>query len=435
VLAFTLVVSLATGIVFGTVPALQMLRVDLHQTLKQGGSKGTSAGFRGVERGLVVAEVALAFVLALSAALFLQSFARLRGVDPGFRAAGILTMRTPISARQYSDPAKRAAYYDQVLARVGALAGVVSAGFTNGLPLVLKGNVNGLQAEGQPALGRDVFSNANYRVVTPDYLRTIGVPLRDGRQLDRRDTADAPRVAVINEAMKRKFWPAGSALGKRFRFGDRAPWTTVVGVAGDILQGGLDRPPKPEMYLPAAQEPAAAICLAVRTTGDPRGLAAAVRREIRAVDKSVPILEVRTMEDVLDREVFQRRVQMVLLQIFAGVALLLASLGIYGVLACLVAQRTREIGIRMALGASPASVLWTVAGQGMGLSVAGIAAGAAAAMAVTRVLSKLLFGIAATDPATFAAVGALLVAVASVASYVPARRAMRVDPILALREE
>jgi len=435
VLAFTLAVSLATGIVFGFVPALQMLRVDLHQTLKQGGGKGSRAGFRGVERSLVVAEVALAFVLTLGAALFLQSFARLRGIDPGFRTAGILTMSTPLSPRRYDDPAKRAAYYDQVLARVTALPGVISAGFANGLPLVLKGNVNGLEVEGRPALGGDTFSNANYRVVTPDYLATIGVPLREGRHLDRRDVAGAPRVALINEAMRRKFWPGESPLGKRFRFGDQAPWVAVVGMVGDMRQSGLDRPAKPEMYLPAAQEPAPAINLAVRTMGDPRNLAAAVRREIRAVDGGIPVLFVRTMEEVLDREVFQRRAQMVLLEIFAGLALLLAALGIYGVLAYLVAQRTREIGIRMALGARPADVLWTVAGQGVGLSVAGVAAGAAAAAMLARLIAKLLFGIAATDPATFVFVGALLVAVAATASYVPARRAMRVDPILALREE
>jgi putative ABC transport system permease protein len=436
VLAFTLAVSLLTGIAFGLVPAFEMLRVDLQQMLKQGGARqGTTAGSRRIERGLVISEVALAFLLAMGAALFIQSFARLRGMDPGFRTANILTMKTPLSSRQYRDPAKRAVFYDQVLQRVESLPGVVSAGFTNGIPLIQKGDVNGFTIEGRPRLGENVFSNANYRIVSQDYLRTIGVPLREGRYLDRHDTADAPPVTLINEAMKQKFWPHDSALGKRFRFGDSRPWVTIVGVVGNIRQSGLEKPPSAEMYLPAAQDPTPLTGLAIRTNADPKGLAAAVRREIRLVDRGVPITDVRTMEEVLDREVFQRRVQMLLLSIFAAVALLLASLGIYGVLAYLVSQRTQEIGIRMALGASPLDVLLAVAGQGMALSVTGIAVGVAAALALTRVVSKLLFGIAASDPATFLAVSLLLLLVALAACYVPARRAMRIDPILALREE
>lgn len=436
VLGFTLAVSLLTGVAFGLAPLFEMLRVDLQQMLKQGGARqGTTAGSRAVRRGLVIAEVALTFVLVVGATLFMQSFARLRGMDPGFRTGNILTMRTPLTSRQYRDPAKRAVFCQRVLERVGSLPGVISAGFTNGIPLVIKGNVNGFTVEGQPRLSAGTFSNANYRVVTQDYLRTIGVPLRAGRYLDRHDTADAPPVTLINEAMKRKFWPDASAIGKRFRFGDSRPWITVVGVVGDIRQSSLDKPSSAEMYLPGAQDPTAMSGLAIRTKTDPSGLAAAVRREIRAVDKDTPITDVATMEEILDREVFQRRVQMLLLGIFAAVALVLASIGIYGVLAYLVSQRTQEIGIRMALGASPRDILFGVAGQGVGLSVVGIALGVAAALALTRVVSKLLYGVAASDPVTFLAVGALLLAVASLASYLPARRAMKIDPILALREE
>jgi putative ABC transport system permease protein len=436
VLTFTLAVSLLTGVAFGLVPAFEMLRVDLHQMLKQGGARqGTTAGSRAMRRGLVVSEVALAFLLAMGAALFMQSFARLRGMDPGFSTVNILTMKTPLSSRQYRDPAKRAAFYDQVIERVRSLAGVVSAGFTNGIPLIQKGDVNGFTIEGRPRLARNVFSNANYRIVTRDYLRTIGVPLREGRYLDAHDSADAPPVTLVNEAMKRKFWPNESAIGKRFRFGDSRPWVTIVGVVGDIRQSGLEKPPSAEMYLPAAQDPTPLSGLVIRTMADPKGLAQAVRREIRAVDKDMPITDVATMEQVLDREVLQRRAQMLLLSIFAAVALLLASLGIYGVLAYLVSQRTQEIGIRMALGASPRDVLLAVAGQGMGLSIAGIALGVTAALALTRVVSRLLFGIAASDPATFLAVSLLLLVVALAACYVPARRAMRIDPIVALREE
>ena len=436
VLGFTLAVSLLTGFAFGLAPLYDMLRVDLHQMLKQGGARqGTTAGSRVMRRGLVVAEVALTFVLVVGAALFMQSFARLRGMDPGFRTADILTLKTPLSGRWYGDPAKRTAFYRQVLERVGSLPGVISAGFTNGIPLVVKGNVNGFTIEGEPKLSGNTFSNANYRIVTEDYLQTIGVPLRAGRYLDRHDTADLPPVVLINEAMKRKFWPNENALGKRLRFGSSLPWVTVVGVVGDIRQSGLDRPSSAEMYLPSLEDPTPLSGLAIRTKADPSGLAQAVRREIRAVDKDVPITEVATMEEILDREVFQRRVQVLLLGIFAAVALMLASLGIYGVLAYLVSQRTQEIGVRMALGASPRDILLGVAGQGVALSVAGMALGGAAALGLTRVVSKLLYGVAASDPPTFLAVGALLLAVASAASYLPARRAMNIDPILALREE
>jgi putative ABC transport system permease protein len=436
VLGFTLAVSLITGAAFGLAPALEMLRVDLHQMLKQGGARqGTAAGLRGVRGGLVISQVALAFVLAMGAALFLQSFARLRGMDPGFRTGNILTMKTPLLGRQYRDPMKRAAFYDQVLERVASLPGVISAGFTNGIPLVVKGNVIGFTIEGRPRLAPNVFSNANFRVVSADYLRTMGISLRQGRPLDLHDTADAPPVALINEAMKRKFWPDESAIGKRFQFGSSRPWVTIVGVVSDIRQSGLDTPPRPEMYLPGAQARTPLTGLAIRTSGDPRGLATSVRRVIRSVDMDVPVTDVRTMEEVLNREVFQRRVHTLLLSLFAAVALGLASLGIYGVLAYLVSQRTQEIGIRMALGAGPRDVLLAVAGQGIGLSAAGVALGVAGALALNHAVSQLLFGVSATDPLTFAAVASLLLAVASVASYVPAQRAMRIDPILALREE
>jgi len=437
VLAFTLAVSIATGIVFGLIPAFRTTRVDLHQVLKQGGGRqSTGRGARGLERALVVAEVALAFVLTAGAALMIQAFVHLRNADPGFRTNHLLTIRTSMPKRLFIDDGRRNAFLDESLRRVRALPGVISAGFTLGVPIAFKGWVNGFEIEGQRALAEEQFSNSNFRVITPDYLSTLGVPLRRGRGLDVRDRPDAPLVTVVNEAFERKFWPAGpSAVGKRLRFGDTRPWVTIVGVVGDIRQTGLDVPSRPEMYLPAAQAPFPTDWLAVRTAGDPASLAGAVRRELRAVDKDLPIRDVSTMEQILDRETFDRRVEALLLAIFAALAVLLASVGIYGVLAYMVAQRTGEIGIRVALGAKPADVLVTVAGQGMALSAAGIAIGTVAALAVTRLLTKLLFGISATDPATFAGVALLLLAVAGLASYLPARRAMRVDPILALREE
>lgn len=433
VLAFTMAASVVTGLGFGLVPALEMLRVDVQRMLKEAGAKqGTPRSGRGVRGALVVSEVALACVLAIGAALFIQSFARARGIDPGFRTANILTLKTPLSSKVYRDPARRAAFYAQVLERVSSLPGVVSAGFTNGVPLVVKGWVNGFTIEGRSRPPGTIM-NANYRIVTEDYLRTIGIPLREGRYLDSRDTADSAPVVLINEAMKRKFWPDEDAIGKRLRFGSSSPWVTIVGVVGDIRQSGLEQASRPELYLSSNQDPTPLSGLAIRTRVDPMHLAAAVRREIQVVDKDIPVVDVRSMDDVLDREVFQRRAQMLLLSIFAASALLLASIGIYGVLAYLVSQRTQEIGIRMALGAGPRDVLFAVAAQGVGLSMAGVVLGIAGALALSRVVSSLLFGVSPSDPWTFAAVAALLLGVAAVASYVPARRAMRIDPMLALR--
>jgi putative ABC transport system permease protein len=435
-LAFTLGVSVLTALLFGLAPAFQLLKVDLNHTLKLGGSKqGTRGGGRTMERCLVVAEVALAFVLAIGAGLLIQSFARLRAVDPGFRTANILTLRTLPAGRQYRDPARRQEFYERVLERVTAMPGVVSAGYTLGLPLAMKGWMNGVQVEGKADLGRGEFNNANYRAVTPEYLQTIGVPLRDGRFLERRDADGAPLTALVNEAMKRKFWPDENPVGKRFRFGGNRPWITVVGLVGDIRQTGLDAPVKPETYVPVAQAQNTISSLAIRTQGDPVALASAVRTAVHEVDPGTPILEVKTMEEVVDREVYPRRAQMLLLSVFAALALTLASTGIYGVLAYLVARRTQEIGVRMALGARPVDLLRVVAGEGFILSLTGVALGALAALCLTRLLEKLLYGVKPTDPATFAAVAALLLLVAAAASCIPARRAARIDPILALREE
>jgi len=432
VLGFTLAVSLATGVVFGLLPAFQTMRVDLHEALTQGGGRRVAGGTgRRMQQALVISEVALAFVLTAGAGLMIRTFVLLRGVDPGFRTQNILTVRTSMPSRLYQDDTKREAFFNEALRRVEALPGVVSAGFTNGVPIAFKGWVNGFTIEDRPVLGAGQFSNSNFRLVTPGYLATLGIPLRKGRAIEARDRPGAPYVTLVNEAFERKFWPGGNALGKRLRFGSGQPWVTIVGVIGDIRQSGLDALPRAEMYLPAAQVPDPADWLAVRTSGDPSRLAAAVRRELRAVDRDLPISDLSTMDEILDREVFDRRVQMLLLAVFAGVAVILASVGIYGVLAYMVAQRTHEIGIRMALGARPWDVLLTVAGQGLALSGVGVLVGAAGALAVTRVLSKLLFGVAATDPATFLSVAGLLLVVAALAAWLPARRATKVDPIQA----
>jgi predicted permease len=434
VLGFTLVISLLTGAICSLAPAFRALRVDLQHVLKQGGAR-SAAGSRGLQHALVIGEVALAFVLTVGAGLMIQTLARVRGIDTGFRTDHILSVRIAPPGRKYREPARRIAFYDGILQRVTALPGVVSAGLSNGVPIAFKGWVNGFTIEGQPVLGGRTITNANYRVVTPDYLRTLAVPLRAGRAIDTHDSADAPPVALINETMKRKFWPDENPLGKRLRFSSAEPWTTIVGVVGDIRQAGLDMAPKAELYLPAAQAPILANWLAIRTIREPDSLAAAVREVIRSVDPDSPVADISSMDDILDREVFQRRVHALLLAVFAALALLLASIGVYGVLAYLVNQRTQEIGIRMALGARPVNVLRSVLGQGLALGGVGIGIGMLGALGVTRVLSRLLFGVTPTDPATFATVAAVLLGVAAVASCVPAVRAMHVDPIEALREE
>jgi predicted permease len=415
VLGFSLGVTLLTGLAFGLVPAFQ--------TIKQNTLSSRSRS-RGVQRGLVIAEVALAFVLTVGAGLMIQTFVRLRAVDRGFQTQHLLTARVAMP-QGASEPA----FYTEALRRIEALPGIVSAGFSNGVPIAFKGWFNGFTLEnGEQA-------STNYRVVTPNYAATIGLPLRSGRFIDAHDVRGAAPVAMVNETFERKFWPGAGALGKRFRFAAEWPWITIVGVVGDMRQAGLAASPKAEMYLPVAQTGTTATWLAVRAAGDPAKLGGAVRHELRAMDPDVVVRDIRTMDDVLDREVFDRRVQMLLIGVFAGVAVLLASVGIYGVLAYLVAQRTQEIGIRIALGARPADVLRSVAGQGVAMAAAGVAIGVAGALAATRVLAKLLFGVSGTDAATFAVVALLLLVVAATASYLPARRAMRVDPILALREQ
>ena len=434
VLGFTLAVSLLTGMICGLVPGLQALRLDLHQVLKQRGVR-SATGSRKLQRALVIAEVALAFVLTVGAGLMIQTLSRVRSVDVGFRTDHLLSARMAPATRKYEEPAKRMAFYQGILQRVTALPGVVSAGFSNGVPIAFKGWVNGFTIEGQPPLGGDVLTNANYRVVTPDYLRTLGVPLLEGRSISDSDTAGSPPVVLINESMKRRFWPGERVLGKRLRFSNETPWITVAGVVGDIHQAGLDTAPKAELYVPAAQAPILATWLALRTRGSPAQVAAAVRAAVREVEPDSPVPEMSSMEDIIDREVAQRRVHSTLLAVFALLALLLASLGVYGVLAYLVGQRTQEIGIRIALGATPAEVLQSVLGQGVALGAAGIGIGALVALGATRMLSRLLFGIAPTDPLTFISVGSLLLVTAAAASCVPALRAMKVDPIQALREE
>jgi putative ABC transport system permease protein len=343
---------------------------------------------------------------------------------------------------RYADDVRRNAFYDQVLARVAAVPGVVSVGYTSFLPLTNRGGTQGFSIEGEPPPAPGEVHDANFRVVSPDYPSTVGMSLREGRWLAASDRADAPPVALVNEAFVARYFAGASPLGKRFKLGppgSNEAWMTVVGVVGDVKQMGLEVAGRAEMYVPYAQDSGLSFFspkdLAVRTAGYPMALAEPVRRAIWDVDPLQPVANVRPMAALLDQELSSRNLQSTLLGAFAALALVLASLGIYGVLAYAVAQRRREIGIRMALGAPSARVLGMVVGQGLRLCAIGIAIGVVLAVAMTRALSALLYGVRSGDALLYAAVAAVLAAVAAVASFVPARQAARVDPMVAIRTD
>jgi putative ABC transport system permease protein len=442
VLAYTLVLSVLTGVLFGLVPAWQATQVDINEALKQGPAR-VGIGNRRLQNALVVAEVALALVLLIGAGLLIQTFYRLRYLNAGFRAENVLTLQTRLPRARYLEHAKRTAFYQQTLERVRALPGVASAAYTSGLPLAGRGGVYTIAIEGRPAQA-GVALEAGHRQISPDYFTTFGIPLRQGRTFNERDALQTQPVAIINETMARRFFPDESPLGKSFslyhdvqrRF---LPPVTVIGVVGDVKQSGLETDIRPELYLPHTQVTYNSFSipshLAVRTAGDPLSLAAVVREAILAVDPNLPAADVRTMEARLDELVAQRRLRMTLLTAYAALALLLAAVGIYGVLSYFVAQHTAEIGIRMALGAQAGDVLRFVLRRGMGLAIVGVVLGLITSFAVMRLMKTMLFGVNVTDPLTFAMVALLLAAVALLACWIPARRAMKVDPIIALRCE
>jgi putative ABC transport system permease protein len=442
VLLFTLAVSLLSGLVFGLAPALHATGADLNDALKQGGARsGTGAGARRLRGAFVVTQVALALVLLVGAGLLIQTLYRLRGQYSGLRPESILTARTQLAGNRYKEHTQRVSFYERVLARVRALPGVVAAGYTTAVPLTRKGGSNGLSIEGRDN-GPDSNWNASHRQVSPDYFRALGIPLREGRDFREQDDERAAPVAVVNETMARQYWPGESAVGKRFKVGTPEspnPWLTIVGVVADVRQMGADAPVKAEMYVPYRQGSAYSFFyprdLVVRTSVTPGALAAAVRQAVHEVDPRQPVAGVRTLDEVLGRETAERRVGVVLLTAFAALALLLAALGIYGVLSYFVVQHTPEIGVRMALGARGADVLRLVVGKGMRLALAGVFVGLAGAAALTRLMRGLLFEVSASDPLTFCLIALLLALVALLACLVPARRATKVDPLVALRYE
>jgi predicted permease len=433
---FSLLVSLATGLLFSIVPALQAARASVRDALQQNTRAAVGGSGRTTRDALVVLQVAATLVLLVAAGLMLRTLANLRAIDVGFRSGNLLTMRTTLPQPKYADPVKRAAFYDRVLAGVRGLPGVEHAAYVSTLPFVSIGNTRGFNVEGRERSQGDI-QDALYRVGTSDYLQTIDARLVVGRLIDERDTNRAPPVVVINETMARQYWPNESAIGRRISFGPPpAPWITIVGVVKDVHERGYELAMKPGVYVPASQtRPGGPDNLIVRVSGDPAQYARQVARIVAGVDPTQPVAAVRTMDDIIDLNVADRHQQMILLTAFGGLALLLVSLGLYGVLAQAVAARSREIGLRMALGATPGSVMTMVIGRGAALTAVGAAVGAAAAWGVTRTMSSLLYGVGAADPATFAGVTGLLGVVALSACAFPAARAARVDPMVVLRDQ
>ena len=438
VLAFTFVISLVTGIVFGLAPALQMSKPDLNDALKEGG-RSSSVGFRHnrFRSLLVVSEVALSLVLLIGAGLMIRSFVRLLNVDPGLNARNLLTLDIGLPRAKYTGP-QQVAFFQQVIQRMQSLPGVESAGAVYPLPLSGGEEGMGFGIENRPPAAPGESYNAGPRWISPDYFRVMGISSVEGREFTDRDGIDAPRVLIINEAMAHRYWPDEDPIGRRVAFDliDGQPnWREIVGVVKDVRHTSLDSDPKPEMYLPFTQFPSFFMTIVLRTAGEPLSHVAAARGEVLAVSQNQPISNVHTMEELLSNSVAQRRFNMLLLGVFATIALLLSAVGIYGVMSYSVAQRSHEIGVRMALGARSSDVLVLVVKQGMTLALAGLGIGLVAAFALTRIMASLLYGVTATDPLTFSVIALLLGSVALLACYVPARRATRVDPMVALQYE
>ena len=437
-LAFTLTITLLTGVIFGLVPAWQASKPDLNETLKDAGRGSTEGGRRQLIRNtLVVVEVAAALVLLVGAGLLIKSFWQLQKVDPGFNPDHALTVSVALPRSKYPKEPQQVAFFQQLLEHVGALPGVQAAGASNVLPL-MDDFVLSFEVEDQPPLPPGASQSTNFYSVSADYFKAMGIRLLQGRLLSERDTATSPHVAVINETLAAKIFPNDNPIGKRITFGrqgNNTDWYEVVGVVGDVKHYGLDQPTPMQTYEPFTQQTCSSMALVVRTTGDPSSLSTAIRSEVLQLDKEQPISNIRVLNRIVSTSVAQQRFSMLLLGIFAAVAMVLAGIGIYGVLSYAVSQRTHEIGIRMALGAGRRDVLRLVVGQGLLLALVGVAAGLGAAYGLTRLMASLLFGVSATDPLTFLVIALLLVVIALLACYIPARRAMKVDPMIALRYE
>jgi len=443
-LLFTAGVSMLSGILFGLAPALRVCLLNVHNTLKDEsrGSAGASAVWgRGnnLRRLLVISELALCAMLLIAAGLLIRSFARVQNVPPGFNPQNVLTLELTMSGPKYKDPQSVLSAYRLLRERLQRLPGVTAAGAVTSLPLSQMFAWGPVTVEGRVPPPGENFINADERMVSGNYFQAMQIPLREGRFFNDQDIATNPRVAIVDEYMAQQLWPNQDPVGRRIHLGGlsdtAAPWITVVGLVGRVKQYTLDSDSRIAFYLPQTQYPTRAMNVVLRSTGDPASLAAAVKREIHELDADLPLYNVLTMEQRVGESLARRRFSMLVLTLFACLALALAAIGTYGVMAYLVNQGTREIGIRIALGATPGRILKLVVSKGMAMALSGLMLGLVGAFACTRLMSNLLFGIAATDPATFLAISLLLIFIALLASYVPAQRAARVDPVVSLRYE
>ena len=438
-LAFTVGISLLTGLLFGLAPALQTSKPNLAESLKETGrGSGPAASRNRLRSALVVSEIAMTLVLLVCAGLLIRTVMRLRNVDTGFNSRNILAMNIGLPSSKYPKPEDVIAFNKQMLERLAALPGVKGAGTTSVLPLSANFDGRGLAVEDHPKPRGEEITVDLY-VATPGYLKAMEIPLLKGRQITEQDTKDAPNIALINQTMVGQLWPNEDPLGKRIKFpgSDKnpQPWRTIVGIVSDVSQYALDKRPPMQIYLPHTQFPTSFNSIVVKTESDPNAMIAAIRREIHAVDKDQAVFNVTTVDQLRGDSILIRKFFMLLLLVFAALALVLAAVGIYGVMSYVASQRTYEIGIRIALGAQTRDVLKLIIGNGMALALIGVVAGLAGAFVLTRLMESLLFGVSATDAITFLSGSVGLTLVALLACYIPARRATKVDPLVALRYE
>ena len=442
VLAFSLAIAILAGLISGLAPALQTGDKNLHDTLRSGTRESAMGSPLGGRNLLVVVETAVGVVVVIGAGLLLRSFLRIEQIPLGFEPQGALTFRVIPRGQRYSEPSQRAAFYRQAVEQIGAIPGVQSAAAVTFIPLTFFRGSKGFTIEGRPPIAPGQIPMAGYDVVSPGYFSSLRIPVREGRDFSWSDTTETQPVILINEAMARTYWPGEDPLGKRIRQGSpndqQFPWLTVVGIVGDIREFDPLTAPRPTMYFPITQfaEPGGILRdWVVRTAGDPLKVASSVRAAVWSVDKDLPVTRVRTMDEVRSTSIASERLNLLLFVLFASVALVLATVGIFGVMAYSVAERTREIGIRVALGARGNDVLKLVLAQGFRVAGLGLLLGLVAAFALTRLMAGMIYGVSSTDAATFSTVALLLAAVALGACYIPARRALRVDPMVALRYE
>ncbi len=437
VLAFTVLLSLATTVVFGLIPALQLARTDAAQTMKEG-ARGSSALGRSLRRGLVVVEMALAVVLLIGAGLMLRSFDQLRRVDLGFAPERLLTGRMALWGEKYQQPASRVEFFQQVIARTKADPAVEGVAGIGTVFLTATPSSTNFSIEGRPDFLPEDAVEVPVDSITPDYFRVMGVKLHEGRFFDERDAATAPPAVIINQAMADRFWPKGDALGHRIKYGQLAsegPWMTIVGIVADTRRTGYDAVVRPETYLPHAQSPDSGLMMVIRTVGDPAAFVPSLRAIVRQIDPGIAVQGAEPIASQLGDMTAQRRLNTLLLSIFGVVAAVLAAVGIYGVITYSVQQRTRELGVRIALGAPAGRILRLVGTEVVPLAIAGLMLGLGAAVALSRLMTSMLYHVSATDPATFGAISVVALAIALLASLIPALRAVRLDPIRALRVE